>query len=500
MQKVERQKHRDRKRRRLTWVILCAILLAISVIVGFLLRKKADDTIEMIRENSRHEAVTGDIYFREAEEMMSLTLKQKGQEEWTVVRGVDGKLRLQDETGETSSWTVDDNIAEMLTEAATKLTFDDVFAEKRSEWEVEEDVFGLKDPRVTAVTRFTDGTEVTVHIGKSADPENSSFYYMSVDGDERLFAVSAGIEEDFATEFAMLHPVPKLEIQRALLDRITVKNGDGSVRKEWKLQGDVADRDAEENWLLTAPFVYPADYDTINNMKENAGNLRLGLFVDEANPETLKLYGFEEPTAILEFHTVAGKTGATGASGVFDVSSWDEQLTTLTVGGKKGEMSSYILYEGNIYSISDFTMSSFLKTDPIKSVARYVVLTPLTSLEEVLVEQKGEEPVLYSLVVEEIPATEDEAAEEKYHCLKNGEEIPFETFAAAWQRLMTVTVSGRFSTNYEPGEAYIKYTFRTVNKRTHTVELSDLDEMHDAVTLDGHTRFYLIKGGMTELP
>ena len=244
----------------------------------------------------------------------------------------------------------------------------------------------------------------------------------------------------------------------------------------------------------------PADYDTINNMKENAGNLRLGLFVDEANPETLKLYGFEEPTAILEFHTVAGKTGATGASGVFDVSSWDEQLTTLTVGGKKGEMSSYILYEGNIYSISDFTMSSFLKTDPIKSVARYVVLTPLTSLEEVLVEQKGEEPVLYSLVVEEIPATEDEAAEEKYHCLKNGEEIPFETFAAAWQRLMTVTVSGRFSTNYEPGEAYIKYTFRTVNKRTHTVELSDLDEMHDAVTLDGHTRFYLIKGGMTELP
>ena len=56
MQKVEKQKHKDRKRRRLTWVILCAILLAISVIVGFLLRKKADDTIEMIRENSRHEA------------------------------------------------------------------------------------------------------------------------------------------------------------------------------------------------------------------------------------------------------------------------------------------------------------------------------------------------------------------------------------------------------------------------------------------------------------
>ena len=35
---------------------------------------------------------------------------------------------------------------------------------------------------------------------------------------------------------------------------------------------------------------------------------------------------------------------------------------------------------------------------------------------------------------------------------------------------------------------------------THVIELSDYDGMHDAVTLDGHTCFYLIKGGMTELP
>jgi hypothetical protein len=32
------------------------------------------------------------------------------------------------------------------------------------------------------------------------------------------------------------------------------------------------------------------------------------------------------------------------------------------------------------------------------------------------------------------------------------------------------------------------------------VELSDYDGIHDAVTLDGYTLFYLIKGGMTALP
>ena len=102
----------------------------------------------------------------------------------------------------------------MLTEAATKLTYEDVFAEKRSEWENAAEIFGLKDPAVTATVRFTDRTDVTVHIGKSADPENNSYYYMSVDGDERLYAVSAGITEDLTTEKALLHPVPRLPAAR----------------------------------------------------------------------------------------------------------------------------------------------------------------------------------------------------------------------------------------------------------------------------------------------
>ena len=77
MQKVEKQKHRDRKRRRLTWVILCAILLATCVIVGFLMRKKADDTIAAIRESTKYEAQTGNIYLREETEVKSMTLKQR---------------------------------------------------------------------------------------------------------------------------------------------------------------------------------------------------------------------------------------------------------------------------------------------------------------------------------------------------------------------------------------------------------------------------------------
>ena len=85
-------------------------------------------------------------------------------------------------------------------------------------------------------------------------------------------------------------------------------------------------------------------------------------------------------------------------------------------------------------------------------------------------------------------------------CMRNGEEIPYETFAAAYERMLTVTVSGKLPAGYAPEEAHTKYTFRTVSGGTHTVELCDFDGRHDAVTMDSHTMFYLIKHGMTDLP
>ena len=41
------------------------------------------------------------------------------------------------------------------------------------------------------------------------------------------------------------------------------------------------------------------------------------------------------------------------------------------------------------------------------------------------------------------------------------------------------------------------FTFTQYDGTTHTVTLTDFDAFHDAVTLDGMSLFYLIKGGMT---
>ena len=490
MQKVERRKHGERGRKRGLWVALCAVLLVGGVTAGILLSNQAKV------EPEARQPETGAITKREAEELQSLTVIRRGKEPWTVEREADGSLRLKPEDeNEPHTWLVDDSIASQLADVAINLTYEDVFTEDRADWEEHAEDFGLKDPQVTAVICFTDGTEVTAMFGDSADSDENACYYMTIAGDDRLFAVASGTVQDLNIEKELLHPSAVPEIYCALLDRITVKNGDGTVRQEWALRGQISDRDAAENWLLTAPTVYPADYDTIRNLRESAENLRLGVYIGEATEEELKSCGLDQPSAVLELHMSAGSTGTVSDLGVYDVVEREERTEILTLGNSKTEMVMYARYRNEIYTISRFSVSVFTETDPLSTLARYVVATPLNSLESISVEREAEE-VRYAIV----RTDETEEAESTCVCLKNGEEISYEAFEAAWERLLTVTVSGTLPQDWRPKETHTKYTLRTVSGGTHTVELSDFDGMHDAVTVDGHTVFYLIKQGMTDLP
>ena len=533
MQKVERKKHGERRHGRAAGVLLCALLLAGCVVAAVLLTRKAEEKPEPGRQ-----PVTGSIVQRSPEELVSMTITPRNGEAWTAVRLEDGSLGLEDTSSDTSSglrspaWAaarsstenehtgsfsgrseppqgeadgavlIDSSVGEMLVDAAVHLTYEDVFTENRADWEPDAADFGLADPLITAVFRYTDGTETTVRIGNSADPEDNAVYYMTADGDDRLYAVGAGTVKDLRIEKNVLLPVPKLQIHSALLDRITVRDGDGSTRIRWELKGEVSDQDAAENWILTSPVTYPADYEAMKNLKDSAEQLRLSTYVDSGTEENLETYGLKEPTAVLEMHMAAGSTGTVGTEGVYDISDWEERTKTLTVGKAKSDMVDYVLYEGKIYTISRFSVSAFTDSDPLSTVARYLVATPLNSLESVTVEAEGKEPVRYGLIrFDEEPAEgENTETERTIRCIRNGEEIPYETFAAAYERMLTVTVSGKLPDGYEAKETHTKYTFRTVSGGTHTVELCDFDGMHDAVVMDGCMMFYLIKGGMTELP
>ena len=59
-----------------------------------------------------------------------------------------------------------------------------------------------------------------------------------------------------------------------------------------------------------------------------------------------------------------------------------------------------------------------------------------------------------------------------------------------------MTVSGILPENREMRPAETRFIFHTLSGKTHIVELSPYDGMHDAVSVDGSAVFYLIRGGM----
>ena len=482
MQKVERKTHREGKHRRLIWLAAALLLLAGSVTWAILASKPV--------EIPRAEQHWGMLIDRTTGELSAVTVKRRGEDAWTLVRSEDGVL--VPETG--AEWTVESQQGDMLQEAMTQLRYEEILTEDPEVYRENPEEFGLESPLVTVTGRYTDGTEITVRIGNDTGLEEG-WFYMTLEGDERLYAVSSGTVQDLDLEFALLHPVPKPEIFAALLDRITVQEGEQTLA-EWALQGSISDRDAGSNWTLTAPFRAPADEETMQNLKKSAENLRLGAYTAPATEENLERYGLLHPQKTLVFHMAAGSTGTVSETGVYDVTDHEESTVTLTIGDSRDEMADYVLFGGEIFTVSHFTLSAFTEPDPMDTVARYPVLTPLASLEGLTVEEDGR--ILEYLLQggEEL----EDGSTSGGSCLLNGEHISRESFDAAYERLLTVTFSGVLPEGTAWEEAYKKYTFRTLSGGTHTVELHGWDGIHDAVTVDGATIFYLIRGGMTPLP
>ena len=486
MERVEKRKHRGLKHRRTWWLLTAVCLLAACAAAFFLWPRTAP---EELPEREEHGGV---LVQRDVSELVSLSVQRRNGESWTLRRNENGQLEPEGEEG----WVVESAQGDLLQEAMTSLSYEEILTEDPAVWQESPEDFGLAEPLVSATALYTDGQSFTVHIGNRIDPEEG-LYYMTVEGDERLYAVAAGTAEDLNVEYSLLHPTPKLEIYAALLDRITVLDENGNKTAEWSLAGRITDRDAGTSWLVTVPFLYPVDVDSIKNLKKNAEDLRLGVYTGRATEENLERYGLKTPRQTLVFHMSEGSTGTVGDAGIFDVADHEERTVTLEIGDADDELASYIRYEDGIFLVSHFTVGVFADTDPAGTVARYPVLTPLASLEKLTIEGK-EETVVYT--VEHTGENDPETAEEKILCRRNGEEIPYEMFEAAYERLLVVTFSGTLPQEAEWKEPYQKYTFHTLSGGTHTICLCDWDGMHDAVTVDGYTRLYLIKGGMPDFP
>ncbi len=479
MERVEKKKAR-RGKSRAVWIAAAAGLFAVCLGLALYFGNRPEEEKMPVRQDH-----SGVLLQHDAGEIAAVTVVRRGEEAWTVEQDEDGSLRLQGAEG----WTVSEYVGGKLLDALATLEYEDILTEDAREWKDHPEEFGLDEPLVTAVCRWRDGTLTTVRIGNAIEVEEGSAYYMSVDREDKLYAASAGTMQDLSADKALLHPVEQPEILRALLDRITLSDADGNPVKEWRLNGKLTDPEAGSEWIVSVPFTYPADEEIMDTLRSAAENLRLGAWIADTTEENLEKYGLKTPRTVLDFHMAAGSTGTVSEAGVYDVVDREERSVRLEIGSNRSDTSVYARYEDSICTMSLLTLSTVLDAEPEETIAKYPVIVPYGSLAEVTVEtDEGRTEYLRT------------GSGEDSKWLKNGAEVSAEAMEAAYSRLLVVVCSGKLPDGTVPGKAHTKYTFRTQSGGTHVVELCDYDGMHDMVTVDGFTRFYLIRGGMTELP
>lgn len=493
--KVTRRRRKDRPW--LRWMILA---LAVLVLAGSLIAVRMLNTKKPV--TALPVEVTDTTIARyDPADVTSITLAMRSGDGWTVTQDADGLLWAEGD----DRFTVDTMTAAVLLDAACVVRFTEVLSDDPAEYTDRLADFGLAEPRAVVAVRYADGTCVTMRIGERAGSDEAPYYYMTVDGDDRLMTLDVGTKDDLVIERALLHAVEQPILHKARMDQITIALPDEEYA--WMLQGEITDGDAADRWQLTSPVRYPADGTAMENLRTNLANLRMGSYVAAASPETLTACGFDAPRMVLTVHQAAGSLGMTSAAGTYDIVDWPADEVTLTVGAAASDVLDYVLFNGSIYTTSHFLLDVFFEIRPASTLTRYPVLTAPDNLASLTVTQDGVTTAYVVTRTEQVAPNNELVYDADGHVVCdvtvtcNGEDMPWTAFEAAYNDLLLVTVSGTLPNHWAPTDpVHTAYRFETLTGITHTLELTRFDAFHDAVLVDGCAMFYLVKGGVQFAP
>ncbi len=492
MLNVERKKKRSHKHIRVWVLIFACLLLGGSTGLYFCLSQ--DTTKEEIETADN----SGTIVTYESSDVQHVQITLRSGESWGMTLQDDGTYLMDNE-----DWTVDADAADDLLLVTASISYEDVLTDDPAEYQDNLSDFGLDTPTVIAEVTYADGNTVTLRVGDASGDSDESWYYMTVDGDDRLLTIASGTVTELSREKALMHSVTQPTLHKARMDDITFADGEGNTILHWQLQGEITDSDASSSWRMVYPYTYPTDEESMTNLRTNLSNLRLGAFVGEATEENLSACGFDVPRFILTIHQAAGTTNTTDDSGAITQTDWPESTFTLTVGGEKNDNVDYVLVDGNIYITSHFSLDVFMSAETLGTISRYPVLTAVGNLQSLTIADESGETV-YAITREarvtennELETDSDGNTVYDVTCTQNGTEISYDAFEAAYIRMETAKVSGKLPDGWSSSEdARITMTFISSQGQTHVIRLIPYDALHDAVELDGCSLFYIIRDGL----
>ena len=440
-----------------------------------------------------------ELYAYDPSEVRILTVTQQDGDTWTLRQDASGVVTIDGCEG----WPLDRALIDTVLMVGSVVSWEDVLTDDPAEYTDHLADFGLAEPKLVIDVTYADGQRAVLRIGDKVQGIDMSYAYMLIEGSDSLYVLDQGTVSTLNVDKSIFRDVAQPVIHKARIDRITFTSSDGQLHAAWALEGHITDADAAAQWMMTYPSVYPADAVAVDSLRHNLSNIRLGVYVCEATPENMTLYGFDQPRFTIELHQAAGTVNSVSMMGVVEYTDYPESSLTFVIGGRKSDYVDYLMYDGAIYTASNFTLDVFMGIVPLDTISRYPVMVACALLDEMIIEQDGVKTV-YRLERNgaytqsgSLPFAGTESPAYETTVTRDGEEIPYAAFEAAYIRMETARISGLLPAGWQMAEPpHTVFTLTSSAGSTHTIALSRFDAMHDAVIIDGCSMFYIIRGGL----
>lgn len=414
-----------------------------------------------------------------------------------TLRYQEGKLLLE-RPGQ-DPVAIQEALAERIIAAATSIAVEDTVTKDEEEVRAHLGDMGLDPPQIQVEAVHRDGRRDSFSLGWKV-PE-TGYYYFRWSGDPGVYMCDEGVYQSFEYTAQMLLPVPRVELEKSLIDRISL-----SLRGQEPLEAVFAtDSQGYQAATLQKPFVYPVDQDSAQALLTAAAQLRLGTRRDEITWENRGEYGFDDPIAQIEIHQQEGVFQQAEAGGALAPGSAPEQTLRLTLGQKVGGFFYTCQYEGQYYYVSSLLVDAFLEVTAEGIATKRPADLGDCEIASISIQAGGRVLELRKTKTEQVLPNNQLATDASGNLVYdvqvtlNGEVIPTDTFDSLVERLKAIQVSGEAGEEGQEGQDFMagagtprwQMSLTTQGGTTRTLAAYPMDAFFDAVAVDGVARHVL---------
>ena len=359
------------------------------------------------------------------------------------------------------------------------------------EWQLQH--FGLETPSARVTVRFSDGGSLAFRIGDSV-PQETPAYYFLLEGDDRIFTISADVYEAYTYTQAGLHDVTDPALNGALIDRIAF-TGDNPFTAERR----------EDGWYLTAPLAYPLSDAAMDSLLNKLSGLRFAQYVGREADTDLGSLGLAPPVRTVTLDIAESLvTGYDENGQAMAETRLPAYQLRFDLGDYESGIVFYCLYRGDVVKATVFSAGFLLTQDYEPLLLSAPFNAPTNDLAGLTILQDGTETD-YTLFLRErvLPNNRfetDESGNILYDVVveKDGEPIDSDAFLTAYRQLVALRTADRLPAGWTvPGEdPYFAIQFRR-STASRLVALYPLDALHWAVAVDG-VALYQVERGWAE--